>query len=160
MFNLRQIANALAATDTVRTEIKAMDRLKMLRDRGLIPATAGTSPGKTTLYDRADVAFAVLAFVASESGTGQNAIRVLKDELHRSGAPERQEIRSFLADIEKGEPVFVRFDVARKDFPSFTARISGINLFERPLDPHVVQSTVLPLTALVSPIFRALDEAE
>lgn len=158
MHSLRDLAKALAETDAVRSEGKAYDRLRMLRDRGLIPASGGSTAGKTTRLDAAGVVFAVLAFHASEAGTGVNAIGLLKDDFHCPGRPRKQEIRAHLADIQNEKPVFARMDIRRAPWPSFATSIGGAGLPYRDMPEGTVQTIVRPLAHLALPVLAALKE--
>lgn len=159
MNNLREIAKALAVSDDRRVENKVYDRLRMLRDRGLVPASERTIAGKTTLLDEADTAFAVLVFHASEAGVGHNTLGFLKDEIYGDGHPEKQPIRQHLPDLKSGQPVFVRLDVCRLPWPFVDVMIGKAELLARPVRSGTVQSTFWPLTDLFYPIQAALRAA-
>ena len=138
-----------------------------MRDRGLIRTANRKSKGKENVLEAADIAAAVVAITISLNGGSVGQIEAINGKLRTFD--NTQGIPAFEMNLERilaGVPVFIRLDFLSHPWPSTRATMGTLEELDIGGDHEwidgyghrfvITQSTLLPVTTLVQPIFRIL----
>lgn len=171
---LREITDAIVrdrAEGSARGITEEMSRLysraRTMRDRGLIRAANQTSQGKENVFEAADIAAAVVAITVSLNGGSTGQIEAINSKLRTF--ENTQGIPAYEMNLERilaGVPVFIRLDFLSHPWPSTRVKMGTIEELDiggvyEWIDGYghrfvISESTLLPVTTLVQPIFRIL----
>lgn len=161
---LRQITDAIAAvrdmSDTDRE--KLYSRARTMRDRNLICTESPRAQGKEIQYSGADIAAAVVAITVSLNGGSQGKIAAINRDLrmfgdNQSGLHSTPAYEDNLDAILAGDPpIFIRYDVIALPWAHTRTQMGALNTLGLPDWSATTETTLIPVTALVNPVFAAI----
>lgn len=173
---LRQITDAIATVRDMNDDDREQlhSRAKTMRARNLICTASPRSQGKEIQYSEADIAAAVVAITVSLSGGTQGKIASINRQLRTFGDNQTQGIPAYEDNLElilKGdEPIFIRFDVIALPWQSTRAKMGALGSLglEKPFEwfdsyQHrnlIAESSLIPVTAVVKPVFASIFGSE
>lgn len=168
---LRQIVSAIATVRSMSEDEhrNLYSRARTMRDRGLICTEFPSGQGREIFYNGADIAAAIVAITLSLNGASQGKIAAINRDLRTFGNNQTLGTPAYednLTAILSGvKHIFIRFDVFVRPWESTRARmglLSELALSDGSSwsneDVVITETTIIPVSAIVRPVFSALFE--
>lgn len=158
-FTLREIAAALDGAGVISgaDAAKIYDRLRMLRDRGVIPVPGARQQGATQHYEGPAALMAAWAVTASFGGASWGQIGLVQTGIYQPGY--RNLVAPIMHRVLSGDSVFIRLDIGAVDGLLDSRALIGdaqeISLDSTSPTRSITQISVWPLAPLACALFGA-----